>query len=134
VPTIQSCCKALIVADFQHSDGEAPHRDLAAAGQRKRHADFRLICTTHQNLAARVAEGRFRQDLYYRINVFPLRVPSLTERIEDLPQLVRALLRSIDPQQTLMQRHNGDREQVAAIAGISVRSLYRKLSQPTALP
>jgi len=64
---------------------------------REQRANFRLICATHQDLPTLVADGRFRQDLYFRINVFPLRVPSLAERREDLPLLCRSLLRSIDP-------------------------------------
>lgn len=57
-----------------------------------RNADFRLVCATHKNLDEMVMEGRFRQDLYYRINVFPIRVPALRERQEDIPQLAQAFL------------------------------------------
>jgi len=170
-------------------------------------ADFRLVCATHKNLERMVEEGSFRQDLYYRINVFPIRLPSLAERAEDLPLLARTILREahgqgdktfhltesalallkahryrgnirelrnilsramvlantnvLDPAvvrqslgtspatgvkvasehnlslkdhelrylQQLMLAHNNDREAVSAIAGISVRSLYRKLQQ-----
>ncbi len=170
-------------------------------------ADFRLVCATHKNLERMVEEGSFRQDLYYRINVFPIRLPSLAERAEDLPLLARTILRNskgeggktfhltesalallkahhyrgnirelrnilsramvlantnvLDPAvirqslgispakgtevasehdlslkdhelrylQQLMLAYNNDREAVAAIAGISVRSLYRKLQQ-----
>jgi DNA-binding NtrC family response regulator len=57
------------------------------------HADFRLVCATHQPLVERVAEHRFRQDLYFRISAFPVRLPALRERLEDLPQIAHALLR-----------------------------------------
>jgi transcriptional regulator with PAS, ATPase and Fis domain len=166
-------------------------------------ADFRLVCATHKNLEQMVEEGEFRQDLYYRINVFPIHMPSLAERMDDLPLLARnmlmikgghgqdsktyhltesalALLKAhrfrgnirelrnilsramvlantnvIDQAvirqslgtsiatattrnlslkemelrylQQLMNSHGDDREKVADIAGISVRSLYRKL-------
>lgn len=60
-----------------------------------KHSDFRLICATHKNLAQMVKNGDFRQDLYYRINVFPIHVPSLRERQEDLPLLITALLKRI---------------------------------------
>ena len=166
-----------------------------------RNTDFRLVCATHKNLEQMVEEGAFRQDLYYRINVFPIHMPSLSERIEDLPVLARAILQDPDghssyhltesaasllkahhyrgnirelrnilsravvlantnvidhkvirqcldigggeqvPQdmslkalesrhlRQLMHSHHQDKEKVAAIAGVSVRSLYRKLQE-----
>jgi transcriptional regulator with PAS, ATPase and Fis domain len=166
-------------------------------------ADFRLVCATHKNLEQMVEAGEFRQDLYYRINVFPVHMPSLRDRMQDLPLLARNMLMSRDGQDSktyhltesalaqlkahrfrgnirelrnilsramvlantnvidqsvieqalgggaaaalqqdlslkqmelrylrqLMDKHGGDREIVADIAGISVRSLYRKLQQ-----
>jgi two-component system response regulator PilR (NtrC family) len=52
----------------------------------------RILSATHKDLAALVADGRFRHDLYYRINVIELRVPPLRERSSDLPQLTNAIL------------------------------------------
>lgn len=161
--------------------------------------DFRLVCATHKNLEEMVDEGTFRQDLFYRINVFPIHMPSLAERLDDIALLARSILREqggkkvyhltesalallkayryrgnirelrnillralvltntniidqsvikqclsarapgAEPQelslkamehqylQQLMRSHPGDKERVAAIAGISLRSLYRKL-------
>ncbi|MGE0786727.1 MAG: sigma-54-dependent transcriptional regulator [Sandaracinaceae bacterium] len=50
--------------------------------------DVRILCATHRDLEEEVEAGRFRQDLYYRLVVYPVRVPALKERIEDIPQLV----------------------------------------------
>jgi DNA-binding NtrC family response regulator len=59
-----------------------------------RKSDFRLICATNKNLTEDVAQRRFRDDLFYRINVFPIHLPPLRERIEDLKVLVLHLLKS----------------------------------------
>ena len=166
--------------------------------------DFRLVCATHRDLLSMVEAGEFRRDLYYRINVFPIHLPSLSERLEDLPLLARSMLQDagdyhltesavtvlkghrfdgnirelrnilsraavlantniIDREvieqclevlpgsrdqgessgimqgslkqveqhylQHLMAEHKGDKNRVAAIAGISLRSLYRKLQE-----
>ncbi len=174
-------------------------------------SDFRLICATHRNLSQMVDASEFRDDLFYRINVFPIHLPSLAERIDDIPLLARALLKRVaggkkfslttDAEEalklhrfkgnirelrnilsraivlsdtdkieadtirdcffdrpsenlslerdvamiasdeeidlktlernyisSLMLRHQGDKEKVANILGISVRSLYRKVN------
>ncbi|WP_288753616.1 sigma 54-interacting transcriptional regulator [uncultured Pseudomonas sp.] len=59
------------------------------------HSDFRLVSATHKPLRQMVADGTFREDLYYRISGFPIRMPALRERIEDLPLLVQSLLKRI---------------------------------------
>ena len=57
--------------------------------------DARILSATHKNLAQLVAEGRFREDLYYRVNVIELRVPALRERLGDIPELAEAVLRRL---------------------------------------
>ena len=57
--------------------------------------DFRLVCATHQDIQARVDDGAFRADLYYRINVFPIHVPSLAERQVDIPLIASAIMEQL---------------------------------------
>ncbi len=68
------------------------HAYRRVGGIESRRADFRLVCATHRDLESMVRAGEFREDLYYRINTFPVEVPPLRERTEDLPLLVDALL------------------------------------------
>jgi two-component system, NtrC family, response regulator PilR len=57
--------------------------------------DVRIVCATHRNLRDCVDKGSFRQDLYYRLNVIELRMPSLRERMEDIPALVSSILNKL---------------------------------------
>ncbi|KRB70599.1 sigma-54 interaction domain-containing protein [Noviherbaspirillum sp. Root189] len=61
-------------------------------GDRPRHSDFRLISATNRNFQQMIANGEFRLDLYYRISGVTIRMPSLRERPEDIPELVRSFL------------------------------------------
>ena len=58
-----------------------------------RRANVRILAATHRDLEARVESGEFREDLFFRLNVFPIRVPSLRERSDDLPDLIADLVR-----------------------------------------
>ncbi|MDB0016518.1 sigma-54 dependent transcriptional regulator [Alphaproteobacteria bacterium] len=60
--------------------------------------DMRLVCATHQNIEADIEAGKFRADLFYRINVFPIKVPELAERTVDIPLIVKALKKAIEKQ------------------------------------
>jgi len=57
--------------------------------------DVRVIAATHRNLEAHIAENKFREDLFYRLNVFPIEMPALRERTGDLPDLVQAITRQL---------------------------------------
>ncbi len=63
--------------------------------QQETSIDVRILSATHKNLAQLVAEGKFREDLFYRVNVIELRVPALRERPEDVPDLAEAVLRRL---------------------------------------
>lgn len=67
---------------YRRVGGVEPHR-----------ADFRLVAATHKPLEQMVAEGRFRQDLYYRISAFPIVLPALRERADDIALLIDSFLR-----------------------------------------
>jgi len=82
--------------------------------QRPIKANFRLIAATNVDLDKAVKEGRFRDDLFYRINVIPVKLPPLRERIDDLPELARFFLR----------RYNTKfRKQVEGISEAALRML-----------
>jgi sigma-54 specific flagellar transcriptional regulator A len=57
--------------------------------------NVRVIAATHRNLEERIADGHFREDLFYRLNVFPIDMPALRERTEDLPDLINAIARQL---------------------------------------
>lgn len=59
------------------------------------HSDFRLVAATHKPLADMVADGRFRQDLYYRISAYPIHLPALRERGDDIPLLIESVLQRL---------------------------------------
>jgi transcriptional regulator with GAF, ATPase, and Fis domain len=70
---------------------EGTIRPVGATSEKQ--VDVRIICATNRDLSAEVEKGRFRQDLYYRLMVFPIRLPPLRDRREDLPQLAAHFLK-----------------------------------------
>ena len=61
--------------------------------------DVRIVAATNRNLEEEVRKGSFREDLYYRLNVMPIQLPALRERLEDIPDLARFLLQKLSQKQ-----------------------------------
>lgn len=70
-------------------------RPVGLADSKEIELNARVVVATNRDLRRDVSEGKFRQDLYYRVNVFPIRSPALRDRIEDLPLLINILLRRL---------------------------------------
>jgi sigma-54 specific flagellar transcriptional regulator A len=62
-------------------------------------SDIRIIAATHRDLEVEISEGRFREDLYYRLNVFPIEMPPLKNRVEDIPLLINELITRLEHEQ-----------------------------------
>ena len=65
-------------------------------GNKTLQADVRIIAATHKNLESMIGDGGFREDLYYRLNVFPIEMPALRERVEDIPLLLNELITRLE--------------------------------------
>jgi PAS domain S-box-containing protein len=74
---------------------------LRLGGQKAVHVDARILAATHRVLEAEVETGRFSKPLFYRLNVFPIRMPPLRDRIDDIPQLSRELIAKVAAEMNL---------------------------------
>ncbi|ABD07582.1 two component, sigma54 specific, transcriptional regulator, Fis family [Rhodopseudomonas palustris HaA2] len=88
--------RVLVEQTFQRSGGTA-----------KVNVDVRIISSTARNLEEEIAEGRFREDLYHRLSVVPIRVPPLSERREDIPELIEYFMDQISAATGLPKRQIG---------------------------
>jgi len=86
-------------------------------------ADFRLVAATHRGVKEMVEAGTFRRDLYYRISAFPIHLPALRERPEDLPLLIDTLLKRLAPERPLRL----SREALASLSAYSFPGNVREL-------
>jgi len=80
--------------------------------------DTRILSASHRNLSLQVEQGNFRQDLYYRINVIEIKVPSLKERKEDIPQLVDYLFKKMNLNNAISQQKIATRLTEDALNGL----------------
>lgn len=71
-----------------------------------KNSDFRLICATHKNIHKMIEQETFRLDLFHRINVFPVHLPSLKERIGDLPEIAKLILKQLEPEKEFFLTEN----------------------------
>ncbi len=88
--------------------------------------DVRVLSATHKNLSNLVAEGKFREDLFYRVNVIELRVPSLRERPEDVPELAEAILKRLGRRMKIVPPTLGN-DAVAALESYAFPGNVREL-------
>jgi DNA-binding NtrC family response regulator len=87
----------------------------------------RVVVATNRDLRREVAEGRFRQDLYYRVNVLPIRSPALRDRLDDLPLLIDVLLNRIVESGKLVRTICFDSEALSVLRGYAWPGNVREL-------
>jgi len=75
-------------------------------GNKSFQTDVRIVAATHRNLEKMIEDGQFREDLYYRLNVFPIEMPSLRERAEDIPLLINELVSRLESEKRGSIRFN----------------------------
>lgn len=97
-------------------------------GTKTRKADVRVIAATHVDLDEAVKEGRFREDLYYRLNVIPINIPTLKERRDDIPELLQHFLRKYEGEGVVVQKETMDALQRYAWPG-NIRELENTVAR-----
>lgn len=106
-------------------------------GQTELTADVRIFAATNRDLEKEVARGRFRKDLFYRLNVLPISVPPLRDRMEDLPVLIEELITRISGELRVKCRAEVDTRTMALLQGYSwpgnIRELRNRLERSIAL-
>ncbi|HAA56214.1 MAG TPA: sigma-54-dependent Fis family transcriptional regulator, partial [Myxococcales bacterium] len=102
-------------------------------GTKEIEVNFRLLTATHRNLTDDVQDGRFRQDLYYRLSVVTLEIPSLRERREDIPLLTPRILHQLDPDEEFQLTHDAQKALQEYLWPGNVRELRNILQRTIAL-
>jgi sigma-54 specific flagellar transcriptional regulator A len=96
-------------------------------GQSEQAVDFRLVTATHRDLTAATEQGQFRADLFFRISVFPLTVPSLAERTADIPLILARLIAEICDQNPALDTPHFDLGALRALSAHSWPGNIREL-------
>lgn len=102
-------------------------RPVGSEDSKEINFNARVVVATNRDLRREVAEGRFRQDLYYRVNVFPIRSPALRDRLEDLPLLLDVLLNRIVETGKLVRTIRFDSEALSVLRSYSWPGNVREL-------
>ena len=102
-------------------------RPVGSEDSKEVNFNARVVVATNRDLRREVAEGRFRQDLYYRVNVFPIRSPALRERMDDLPLLVDVLLNRIVESRKLVRAIRFDSEALSVLRNYAWPGNVREL-------
>ncbi|HEY4425157.1 MAG TPA: sigma-54 dependent transcriptional regulator [Pyrinomonadaceae bacterium] len=102
-------------------------RPVGSEDSKEINFNARVVVATNRDLRREVAEGRFRQDLYYRVNVFPIRSPALRDRLDDLPLLVDVLLNRIVESGKLVRAISFDSEALRVLRSYSWPGNVREL-------
>jgi len=100
---------------------------LSSGDSKEINCSARVLVATNRDLRREVAEGRFRQDLHYRVNVFPIRSPALRDRLDDLPLLVDVLVNRILESGKLGRAIRFDSEALSVLRGYSWPGNVREL-------